>query len=569
MQRFAALYDAIDASTSTLSKVRAMREYFTREPAADCAWAVYVLAGGTPRRVIPTSRLRALACEAAGISQALFDECYQMVGDLAETIAHLVPDRSARTNQEATDAPSGVPASDSLADWMQQALLPLRGLDEATQRERVLAHWQALDASGRFLYVKLIGGGLRVGVARGLVIRALAAAFGLDEKLVAQRMMGFTSLSRTPSAEDFAALIAPTVPTAQNAGGSPYPFFLAQTLKENPEALGPVQDWQLEWKYDGIRAQAVVRGGGVFLWSRGEELVNETFPDVVAALAALPEATVIDGELLVWHDEAPAPFAALQKRLGRKRVSKGLVSQYRAVLLAYDCLEIEGRDLRAEPLHLRRRYLEALSESHPGALRLAPILTVATWTEAAALRAAARAQRTEGLMLKRKDSAYGVGRTGNAWWKWKLDPYAVDAVLTYAQRGHGRRAGLYTDYTFGVWTRRPRDAEECARALSMPPAQAAAQGLPTLVTFATAYSGLTDDEIKAVDKLINETMLDDFGPVRAVRPTLVMELGFEGIQASSRHKSGVAVRFPRILRLRADKPLHEADTLDSLQALLR
>jgi DNA ligase 1 len=555
MRDFSALYDALDASTKTLAKVEAMRAFFASAPHADCAWAAYVLAGGSPKRVLPTSRLRALAQEAAGVPEWLFDASYQMAGDLAETIAHLLPASHARTEM-------------GLNDWMIGRILPLRGLDEATQKSRVLEDWSQLDASGRFLYVKLIGGGFRVGVAKGLIVRAIAEAFSLEPKVISQRMMGFTSITLTPGAADFAALVAPQVVGENTQGGAPYPFYLAHPILGAPEVeYGDISAWQIEWKYDGIRAQAVRRGGETFLWSRGEELVNETFPDVIAALNALPDGAVIDGELLVWRNDQPAPFADLQKRLGRKVVSKATLQKLPVKFVAYDCLEINSEDIRAKPLNLRRRYLEELLRLIPEII-LSNTLQIENWSAATIVRASARSQRAEGFMLKRLDAPYGVGRTGNGWWKWKLEPYAVDAILTYAQRGHGRRAGLYTDYTFGVWTRAPRDEAEATRALSMPPSEASAQGLPTLLTFAKAYSGLTDAEIKAVDKVIKDTTLEDFGPVRAVRPTLVMELGFEGIGASPRHKSGVAVRFPRILRMRSDKPLHEADTLESLKKLI-
>jgi DNA ligase 1 len=555
MRAFSNLYDALDASTKTLAKVDAMRSFFASAPHADCAWAAYVLAGGRPKRVIATARLRSLAQEAAGVPEWLFEASYQMAGDLAETIAHLLP-------------ASHTPTEMGLNDWMTARILPLRGLDEAAQKSRVLEDWSQLDASGRFLYVKLIGGGFRVGVAKGLVVRAIAEACALEPKLIAQRMMGFTSLSRTPSAADFAALIEPQVAGESSQGGAPYPFYLAHPIPGAPEAeCGDISAWQIEWKYDGIRAQAVRRGGETFLWSRGEELVNETFPDVIAALNALPDGTVIDGELLVWRGDQPAPFADLQKRLGRKVVSKATQQKLPVKFVAYDCLEICSGDIREKSLILRRRYLEDLLLTIPEII-VSKTLQLENWSAANIVRATARSQRAEGFMLKRLDAPYGAGRTGNGWWKWKLEPYAVDAILTYAQRGHGRRAGLYTDYTFGVWTRAPRDEAEAALALSMPPSAASAQGLPTLLTFAKAYSGLTDEEIKAVDKVIKDTTLEDFGPVRAVRPALVMELGFEGIGASPRHKSGVAVRFPRILRMRSDKPLHEADTLASLKNLI-
>ncbi len=558
MKAFAALYDAIDSSTSTNAKIAAMATYFRSSAPADCAWAAYVLAGGTPKRVIATAQLRALACEVAGVDDWLFEASYQMAGDLAETIAHLIP--------------ISIPAAQispprSLSQWMEARILPLRALDAPTQQAQVREDWAQLNASERFLYVKLIAGGLRVGVAKGLVIRALSQAFAIDVNTMSQRMMGFTRTGAQPTAAAFSALSAAESDGPQ-MGGAPYPFFLAHALKDDPATFGDIAEWQIEWKYDGIRLQVVRRGGEVYLWSRGEELINETFPDLVAALRDLPEGTVIDGELLVWIDDAPAPFAALQTRLGRKAVTTSTIAKFPVAIVAYDCLEICGRDIRSSTQSERRAHLAQICAAGIHALKLSLTHDCASWADCATLREDARAQRSEGLMLKRRDAAYGIGRTGNAWLKWKLDPFCVDAVLTYAQRGHGRRAGLYTDYTFGVWTRAPRDATEATRALSMPPTQAQAQDLPTLVIFAKAYSGLTDAEIKMVDKVIKATALDDFGPVRAVRPSLVMTLGFEGIGKSARHKSGVAVRFPRILRIRDDKPLHEADTLLSLQALI-
>ena len=555
MKQFSQLYDALDQSNKTLDKVEAMRAFFAGSHEAECAWAAYVLAGGKPKRVLPTSRLRAFAQEYAGIPEWLFDASYQMAGDLAETIAHLLPEAQCTTEM-------------GLSAWMTTRILPLRGLDEAAQKARVLEDWAQLDPTGRFLYIKLIGGGFRVGVSKGLVIRAIAQAYSLPPKLIAQRMMGFTSANRTPSGEDFSSLVAPQVEGAKTQGGTPYPFYLAHTVPGEPEIeCGEISDWQIEWKHDGIRAQAVRREGEAFLWSRGEELVNETFPDVVAALRTLPEGTVIDGELLVWRNDAPAPFAELQKRLGRKLVSAATQKKSPVKFIAYDCLEHFSTDVREKSLVLRRRYLEELLLNNSEIL-LSPKISSKSWSEAKALRATARSRGAEGFMLKRLSAPYAIGRTGNGWWKWKLEPYTVDAILTYAQRGHGRRSGLYTDYTFGVWNRAPRDADEAAQALLMTPSDATAQGLPALLTFAKAYSGLTDEEINMVDKVIKATTLEDFGPVRAVRPTLVMELGFEGISPSLRHKSGVAVRFPRILRVRSEKPIHEADTIDTLKNLV-
>ena len=560
MRRFAELYQALDASTATLDKVAALVQYFGQAEPADAAWAVYFLAGGKPRQVVPTALLREAACLGAGLDDWLFEECYQAVGDLAETIALVLP-------------PGQVLADAGLAVWIEDRLLPLRGLAPAEQAARLAAAFDELDGAGRFLLVKLIGGAFRVGVSKLLVQRALAEHSGLDPKLLAQRLVGWTDARATPSAVRWRELIAPAGSTLRPAG-QPYPFFLAHALPAPPaEMLGPADDWIAEWKYDGIRAQAVKRAGQVWLWSRGEELVTERFPEVVARAAAWPDGTVVDGELLVWPagSEMPALFLLLQQRIGRKTVGKKLLADAPVVLLAYDLLEQDGVDLRELPQHERRQRLEVFARAH--ALRLSPSLDAPDWPAFAALRGESRTRGVEGLMLKHKSAPYGVGRKKSeggegGWWKWKIEPMAVDAVLIYAQAGHGRRASVYTDYTFALWSRPPADAAEAQAVVEAIARREPAQpGALQLLPFAKAYSGLTDEEFAAVDRVIRATTLEKFGPVRSVRPTLVFEIGFEAINTSARHKSGVAVRFPRMLRMRHDKPLHEADTLDALRSL--
>ncbi len=557
MQSFAGLYGALDASTSTQDKVGALVRYFQSAPAADAAWAVYFLAGGKPRQVVPTALLREVACRRAGIDDWLFEACYQAVGDLAETIAHVLP-------------PGTVNGDAGLAHWVEQRLLPLRGLPPAEQSERLAAAFDELDAAGRFLLVKLIGGGFRVGVAKLLVQRALAEAAGLDAQLVAQRLVGWTDARATPSAARYAELVAPATAGAAQ-GGQPYPFFLAHALQAEPNTLGDVADWLVEWKYDGIRAQVVKRDGQVWIWSRGEELVTERFPEVQQRAAAWPDGTVVDGELLVWPEgqEQPGSFNQLQQRIGRKTLPKKLLAETPVQLLAYDLLEAQGADQRSQPQQRRRVRLEAFAAQH--GLRLSPQVAAADWPAYAALRRQSRERGVEGFMLKHIESRYGSGRTKaeGTWWKWKIEPLSVDAVLIYAQAGHGRRASVYTDYTFAVWNRAPADAAEAQAVVEAIARREPAQpGALQLLPFAKAYSGLSDEEFAAVDRVIRASTIDKFGPVRSVRPSLVFEIGFEGIHASPRHKSGIAVRFPRMLRIRHDKPLHEADTLPSLRVLM-
>lgn len=557
MQRFARLYAELDASTSTDAKVAALVRYLAEAPPADAAWGVYFLAGGKPRQTVPTALLRATALALAEIPEWLFEESYQAVGDLAETIALVLPPPARRSDL-------------GLAAWLEQRLLPLRGA--APERTAAaLRDWLCeLAPDERFLLVKLIGGGFRVGVSKLLVQRALARHAGLDPKLVAQRMMGYTDARSAPSAARLGALLAAEAQPVLDAG-QPYPFFLAHALQAPPESLGDVHQWLAEWKYDGIRAQLVRRAGQVWIWSRGEELVTERFPEVVAQAGHLRDGTVLDGELLVWPAgaEVPSPFQLLQQRIGRKSLGRKVLAEAPVDFIAYDLLEQDHADLRSRPQHERRARLEAVLAGTP--IRLSPIVSGPDWASLATQRAASRARGVEGLMLKHRDAAYGSGRTKSdgVWWKWKIDPMTVDGVLVYAQAGHGRRASVYTDYTFAVWNRAPRDAAEAesvveAIARKEPPDPKGLQ----LVAFTKAYSGLTDEEFRRVDARIRATTLEKFGPVRSVKPTLVFELGFEGLQRSPRHKSGIALRFPRMLRIRDDKPLHEADTLQALLALL-
>ncbi len=566
MKAFATLYSRLDATTSSNAKLAAMRDYFREADPADAAWAVYFLSGGRPRQLVPTRVLRETAMQASGLPEWLFEESYQAVGDMAETISLLMPEAEHSSDE-------------GLAVWMQDRLLPLRGLPPEMLAERLPALWPQLDRISLMVCIKLITGAFRVGVSKLLVTRALASLADLDPKRVAQRLVGYTDLSHRPSAEGYLALIADESEHEHaQRGGQPYPFFLAHSLQapveEFDSLLGAPENWFVEWKWDGIRAQLVKRDGQIWVWSRGEELVSERFPELCELAGCLPDGTVIDGEILVWihppeHSTtalpgldaaAPAaegsgvqPFALLQQRIGRKNLTAKVLQDAPVSVLAYDLLEWQGEDWRQRPHHERRQQLEAVVAQCPNPrLMLSALVTGTDWQDLARQREASRTLGVEGMMIKARAAQYGVGRTKDVglWWKWKIDPYSIDAVLIYAQRGHGRRASLYTDYTFAVWDGEPGDPER------------------KLVPFAKAYSGLTDEEMRKVDAIVRKTTVEKFGPVRSVTPTLVFELGFEGIAASSRHKSGIAVRFPRMLRWRHDKPVDEADTLETLKELL-
>jgi DNA ligase-1 len=527
VKRFARLFSDIDATTRTNEKVEAMSRYFASADPADAAWAVWFLSGGRPKRLVPVRLLATWAMEEAGISDWLFEESYHAVGDLAETIALLLPDV-----EGSSDAP--------LDDWVRLKLLAIGGATEEKQREIVLDAWRELGGVERFVWNKLITGSFRVGVSQSLLVRALSRASAVPEAVISHRLTG----DWQPTANAYVKLVAEGNETP--AESSPYPFYLAYPLEVELEELGTVDEWQVEWKWDGIRAQIIRRNGASYIWSRGDDLMTERFPELVEVSERLPDGTVIDGEILPWRDGKPLPFAQLQRRIGRKNLTPKIRAEVPISILAYDLLEIDGQDIREQTLASRRGRLAKLVESTNAEARiiLSPVIDAASWTDIRDAKDRARAIGSEGLMLKRLDSPYGVGRRKGGWWKWKLDPYSIDAVMVYAQPGHGRRALLHTDYTFAV-----RDGD-------------------SLVPFAKAYSGLTDAEIREMDAWIRRNTVEKFGPVRSVKPEQVFELGFEGIQPSPRHKSGIAVRFPRILRWRKDKPASEADTLDALKAIL-
>jgi len=544
MRAFSTLFQELDGTTRTGAKLTALERYFRSAPAEDAAWALALLLGKRRRRLITGRRLREICLEGSPLPEWLFEACHSQVGDSAETVALLWAQR----DQSTVDA-AALPEA-PLHHWMEQRLPQLAALQGAEQAEAVRGCWASCPPEQLLLVNKLLSGGFRVGVSTGLVTRGLARSAGLEEAVLAHRLMG----GFEPSAAALEQLLAPGQ-QEEVLAARPYPFFLASPLDPAVLQQGDPGQWQLEWKWDGIRGQLIHRRAGCSLWSRGEELINDAFPELIALAASLPEGTVLDGEVIVWQPqaEAPEPFASLQRRLGRKAPSTTLQRQCPACFIAYDLLEHGGVDLRPQPLEERRRRLEQLraqwlSEA-PEALvprwRLPQPEPLSHWDQLEPLRQGARKRRAEGLMLKRRDSPYLVGRKRGHWWKHKLEPLRLDAVLLYAQAGSGRRANLYTDYSFGLW-----------------------DNSGTLVTFAKAYSGLDDGEIRELDRWIRAHTTERFGPVRAVEPLQVFELAFEGLQRSNRHKCGIAVRFPRISRWRQDKPAAEADSLATALALL-
>ncbi len=529
MKRFAQLFSTIDQSTKTNAKVAALADYFQHAPDTDRLWTIALFSGRRPKRAVTTTKLREWAAERAAIPLWLFEESYAIVGDLAETIALVLPPNTPQDDR-------------SLSAWIA-ALRELYTQDEDARKTFVLSAWDQLGGAERFIFNKLITGGFRVGVSQKLMTRALARATDKPEAELAHRLMG----NWHPDDTTWHALIEAEDASAD--ASRPYPFYLAYALEDTAQHLGDTADWRAEWKWDGIRGQLILRDGQYFVWSRGEELMTDRFPELARAVDYLPQGTVLDGELLVWPSDQPVPssFNALQSRIGRKTVPKKLLTEAPVVLHAYDLLEWQGQDMRNTPFAMRRKLLESACADLPAdaPVRLSPQLGFDTWDDLAALRKSARNAQAEGVMLKRADSPYLAGRKKGDWWKWKLDPLTIDAVMIYAQSGSGRRANLFTDFTFAVW-----NGNE-------------------LVPFTKAYSGLTDAEFRQITAWVRKNTVERFGPVRKVTPHHVFEIAFEGIQRSPRHKSGVALRFPRMLRWRQDKPLQEANSLADLEELLR
>lgn len=525
MNRFAALFTALDQTTKTNAKVAALAAYLADAPEDDRLWTIALLSGRRPKRGVTTTLLREWAAERAGVPLWLFEESYSVVGDLSETIALVSPPATGVSDR-------------SLTDWLR-VVAALGAMEASAKKAVVLEAWDSLGDVERFLFNKLITGGLRIGVSQKLMTRALSKATGIEEPVLAHRLMGDWS----PETTTFDELIL------TDDGGAalsrPYPFYLAYQL-DDPDALGDPAEWRAEYKWDGIRGQLILRSGQHFLWSRGEELITDGFPEFATLTGSVSDDIVIDGEILAWTDGAPLPFNTLQRRIGRKTASKKLRAEAPVILRAYDLLEDGGEDIRARPYDERRARLAARVTALPvgSPVSLSEAVDFTTWDDLAAPRADAREKGVEGVMLKRGASPYLSGRKRGDWWKWKVDPLTIDAVMIYAQAGHGRRANLYTDFTFAVWKGNE------------------------LVPFTKAYSGLTDKEFREITAWVRKNTRERFGPVRSVTPEHVFEIAFEGIHKSPRHKSGVALRFPRMLRWRRDKPAQEANTLDDLNEML-
>ncbi len=524
MKSFAILVKVLGSSTKTNDKLLALSHYFETAGDKDCVWMIALFSGRRPRRSVNSRLLAEWCMEIVGLPAWLFTESYSTVGDLAETIALLLPESN-----------TVVQAEEPLHYYIEK-LVALSQASEEEKKSFITESWMKMDRDERFVFNKLITGSFRIGVSQKTMVNALARATQLEPNTIAHRISG----QWDPATTGFDELLsADTIDHSR-----PYPFYLAYALEQEIHELGMPSEWHAEWKWDGIRGQIIRRDNQLFIWSRGEELMTEKFPELHLLKDRLPEGTVIDGEIMPYRDDQALPFSVLQTRIGRKNVTKKHLQEAPVAFIAYDLLEKDGNDIREQALQQRRTWLEEIVTQSAGILKLSPVINFSNWEELIAARERAREINSEGLMLKRQESIYGVGRKRGDWWKWKIDPLVIDAVLIYAQKGSGRRSNLYTDYTFAV-----RDGDK-------------------LVSFTKAYSGLTDAEFAQIDNFIKKNSLEKFGPVRTVKPELVFEIAFEGIAASNRHKSGVALRFPRMNRWRHDKKPSEINTLDDLKKML-
>ena len=526
-QLFTALLNDLAATDGTQEKVCLLMEYFNNAPPDDKSWTLGLFTGRRLRRMVKTKLLAGWLSEWANIPEWLFEECYHQVGDLAETLALL------------DNSTSGTVMEGDLSDCLR-TLRQISEAEDVVKKETIRRYWSSMTKDEKFVFNKLITGGFRVGVSAQLVIQALAKMFKEDKAVIAHRISG----QWEPGDTDFAVLLSGQ--GTNDDLSKPYPFFLAHPMEDPAETCSDMTEWHAEWKWDGIRGQVIRRKGQWFVWSRGEELITEKFPEFEEMRKKLPDGIVIDGEILAMKGGVPLPFSLLQTRIGRSKISPKQLREVPVAFMAFDLLEFNGEDWRGRPHAERMAQLKAVVQDldHP-TLSISEGLAFSGKDDLAALRARSREHGSEGLMLKRKTSTYQAGRKRGDWWKWKTDPMTIDAVLTYAQKGHGRRSSLYTDYTFAL-----RDGDR-------------------LVVFAKAYSGLTDKEFAAVDAFVKKNAIEKFGPVRTVKPELVFEIAFEGLSESKRHRSGIAVRFPRMSRWRTDKNASQINTLDDLREMLK
>jgi len=527
LELFANLVSELSASTKTYEKIQSLVDYFAIAPDTDKVWVIAIFSGRRPRRSVNSRLMREWVIEIVHIPEWLFNECYHTVGDFSETLALLLPD--VKNDNQITE---------SLSYYLEK-FIAIEKEDENIKKNFIVDSWQQMNKNERFVFNKFITGSFRIGVSQKTIVNALAKVVELSSSVIAHRISG----NWDPVTTTFQELLSETASLSDFS--KPYPFYLAYAIDGEVEDLGDINEWQAEWKWDGIRGQIIKRNNELFVWSRGEELMTDKFPEYFILKDFLPDGVVLDGEIIPAEQGKPLSFAVLQTRIGRKNISKKQLQEAPISFFAYDLLEYNYEDWREKPLIERRKKLEEIiTPIKNNAIQISEIIHCNSWNELAELRKKSREMNSEGIMLKRKNSDYKVGRKRGDWWKWKIDPLTIDCVMVYAQKGSGRRSNLYTDYTFAV-----KDGDK-------------------LVTFTKAYSGLTDKEFRQIDNFVKRNSIEKFGPVRTVKPELVFEIAFEGIAASNRHKSGVALRFPRMSRWRKDKTVEDINTMDDLREML-
>ncbi len=528
LELFAQLVTELSSSTKTNDKLQSLVSYFAMAPDVDKVWVIAIFSGRRPRRAVNSRLMRDWCAEITHYRAWLFDECYHTVGDLAETLALLLPE-----TKEASQV------NESLSHYLEK-FISIEKQDESVRKKFILDSWNQMNRDERFVFNKLITGSFRIGVSQKTIVNALAKIVHLSASEIAHRISG----NWDPVTTSFNDLLSESASITDFS--KPYPFYLAYALESEPGELGLPEEWQAEWKWDGIRGQMIKRNDELFIWSRGEELMTDKFPEYYILKDLLPNGIVLDGEIIPAAEGKPLPFSVLQTRIGRKNIGKKQLQEAPISFFAYDLLEYNYEDWRGKPLTERRRKLEEIVVPIKNkAIQISEIIDFTSWEDLAELRKSSREMNSEGIMLKRKNSDYKVGRKRGDWWKWKIDPLTIDCVMVYAQKGSGRRSNLYTDYTFAV-----KDGDQ-------------------LTVFTKAYSGLTDKEFAQVDNFVKRNSIEKFGPVRTVKPELVFEIAFEGIAASNRHKSGVALRFPRMSLWRKDKTVDEINTIEDLKAMLK
>ena len=527
MRQFAALIRKLELSSRQNEKVLVLSAYFQEAAEKDRVWAIALLSQRRPSRTMTLRQMKKWALEFSGIPEWLFEESYQIVGDLAETIALILPPPTGQAEQ-------------GLSHWIE-TITELKGRASEAQKALVFKSWEVLDKAERFQFNKLVTGSFRVSVSQRLMTRALSLATGMPETVLAHRISG----GWDPESTAFQDLVREQSPTEE--AGRPYPFQRIHPLEEGPNVLGETSGYLIDWKWEGIRCQLIRRSSNSFIWSEKGELITGAFPAIASALDNFPEGLVLDGEIVIMQDAGVGPASGIEKRLGMKKPGPKALRELPAAFIAFDILEREGTDLRDRPLLERKQQLLDLAgqvDATGEVILFSDPLPVNDWADVAGFRAEARNMRADGLLIKKRELPYRSGDVEGPWLHWKPEAHTINALLIYATRGQGGSTRQYTDLSFAVWAG------------------------DQLVPFTRTIEGLPEEDMAELSSWIRENTVERFGPVRSVRAEQVFEIAFEGIEPSSRHRSGLILRSPRILRWCRGLTPDRAGKLSSLKKLL-